>query len=111
MAIADPEKPVKVGDMLKKWPSSKWRSNIIRVKRRPSINRNYYVQVGTWRKNQFAQDVIMKLKKYYPRAYMISSNDLTKVLIPGIETTLQGKKIIKDIENKFNLKPILKLIK
>jgi hypothetical protein len=111
MAIADPEKPVKVGDMLKKWPSSKWRSNIIRVKRRPSTNSNYYVQVGTWRTYHFAQDVIIKLKKFYPQAYMISSNDLTKVMIPGIETTLQGKKIIKDIESKFNLKPILKLIK
>ena len=111
MAIANPEKSMKVGSVLKEWPGSKWRSQIIHVKRRAIINSNYYIQVGTWSKLHFANAMIVQLKKHYPRAYLISGNNLNKIMIPDIETKIQGEKIIKDIENKFNLKPILKLKK
>jgi len=111
MAIADPENSIKAGDMLKKWPGSKWRSHIVRVKRKPSSKGKYYLQVGTWRKHHFAQEMVKKIKKSYPQAYMSSSNDFTRVIIPDIDTTLQGKKIIRDIESAFHLKPILKSLK
>ena len=55
--------------------------------------------------------MIVKLKKHYPRVYLISGNNLNKIMLPDIKTKIQGEKIIKDIENKFNLKPILKLKK
>jgi hypothetical protein len=55
--------------------------------------------------------MIVKLKKHYPRAYLISGNNLNKIMIPDIESKIQGEKIIKDIEKNFNLKPILKLKK
>jgi hypothetical protein len=111
MAIAGPEKSMKAGSVLKEWPGSKWRSQIIHVKRRAAINSNYYIQVGTWSKLHYANAMILKLKKHYPQAYLISGNNLNKIIIPDIETKLHGEKIIKDIENKFELKPILKLKK
>jgi len=107
MAIADPEQPVKVGDMLKEWPGSKWRSHIIRVKRRPSPNSTYYVQVGAMKNNNDAQKLLVKIKKYYPEAYIVVQNNFSKIRIPGVLTKKQGAFVSRDIEKKFNLKPMV----
>lgn len=112
MAIADPFDSLKAGDMLRKWPNSKWRSQVIRVKRRQSTKQiKYHIQVGTWRKHQYANDVLTKLKKDYPQVYLRSSNDFSIIMIPDIKTESQGRIVIRDIENKFKLSPILKSIK
>jgi len=111
MAIADPAKPLKVGDMLKKWPGSQWSSQIIRVKRRPPANSKYYIQVGAVKNKNDAQKLLEKIKKYYPKTYMSVHTNFSKIRIPGIMTKKHGDIVSKDIEKKFNLKPMLVLKK
>ncbi len=80
------------------------------VRQRPVINANndkaQYVQVGAWRNPDNAKEMLQKIKKYYPDAYLIAGTKLNKVKIPVKDKT-QGNMIIKDIENKFHIKPML----
>jgi hypothetical protein len=70
-------------------------------------NIEYYIQVGAWKYPNNAQKMLIKLKQYYPEAYISVENNLHKVRIPGIMNKKQGANISKDIEGKFNIKPMV----
>jgi len=70
-------------------------------------NNEYYVQVGTWRNFNYAEMALLKIKHYYPNAYIFKQNDFKKIRIPGPLTKKQGAIVSNDIEKKFNLKPII----
>ncbi len=71
----------------------------------------YYVQVGASKNHNDSQKLLVKIKKYYPKAYIVVHNNFSKIRIPGVLTKKQGTIVVKDIENKFNLKPMLVLKK
>jgi hypothetical protein len=70
-------------------------------------NIEYYIQVGAWQYSDYAQKMLIKLKRYYPDAYITVENNLHKVRIPKIMNKRQGDDISKDIEGKFNIKAII----
>jgi hypothetical protein len=74
-------------------------------------NDEYYVQVGALKNHNDAQKLLVKIKKYYPKAYIVVHNNFSKIRIPGVLTRKQGAVVSKDIEKKFNLKPMLVLKK
>ncbi len=74
-------------------------------------NDEYYVQVGSSRNHNYAKKMLVKIKKYYPHAYIVEHNNYSKIRIPGVLTKKQGASVSKDIEKKFNLKPMVVLKK
>jgi hypothetical protein len=133
MAVANPGLLLKEGDVLKTWPSARGQSQIIHVKRRLTSfiesssahekvrkgvssetldgKGTYYIQVGLWRNKNFADEIVTKLKKRYPRTYMVIANDLNKIIIPDIRNYAQGRRIVSEIESDYHVKPLLKLKK
>jgi hypothetical protein len=69
----------------------------------------FYVQVGTWKNPDYALETRDRLIEYYPAAYIIVEKDFHVIRIPGIMTKTEGDKIIKEIENTYNLRPLLSL--
>jgi hypothetical protein len=67
----------------------------------------YSIQVGAWKNPDYAQEMLMKLKKYYAGAYMYKKNNFHFIKIKGISTQQQGADMIQDINKRFGLKPIL----
>jgi hypothetical protein len=67
----------------------------------------YYVQVGAWKNPDYARELLIKLKQYYPAAYITVENNFHKIWIPVTLNNGQGADISKDIEEKFNIKPII----
>ncbi len=73
-------------------------------------DKTQYVQVGAWRNPDNAKEMLQKIKKYYPDAYLVTGTKLNKIKIPVKDKT-QGNRTIKDIEDKFHIKPMLTLEK
>jgi len=69
----------------------------------------YYIQVGSWINPDYAKGTLAQLNKYYPDATIVVHNNFNKIKIPGIKNRTHGNKIIKDIEDKFHLNPLLVL--
>jgi len=67
----------------------------------------YYVQVVASKNHDGAQKLLVKIKKYYPEAYIVVQNNFSKIRIPGVLTKKQGAFVSRDIEKKFNLKPMV----
>jgi len=67
----------------------------------------YYIQVASYKDPDIAQGMLSELKQDYPAAYLFFLNDFYKLRIPDIKTSEQGHELLKDIEKKFNIKPIL----
>ncbi|MEW6602323.1 MAG: PilZ domain-containing protein [Nitrospirota bacterium] len=65
-----------------------------------------YVQIGAWRNIDNAREMLQKVRKYYPEAYMTEGKKLNKVKIPASNKT-ETMSIIKDIEDRFQLKPLV----
>lgn len=72
-------------------------------------NVEYYIQVGAWKYPDNAEKMLLKLKRNYPEAYITIENNLHKVRIPEIMNKKQGANISRDIEKKFNIKPMVVL--
>ncbi len=72
-----------------------------------AVKNKYYVQVGSWKNSHYAEDILMKLKKGYPEAYIVEQNNFNKLRIPGVMTKKQAAIISKDIEGKLNMKPLI----
>jgi uncharacterized protein YgiM (DUF1202 family) len=70
-------------------------------------DREYVIQVGAWKHSAYAQNVFTRLKRYYSGVRKVKADNLIKILIPDIETKKQGYMIQKEIERKFNLRPML----
>ena len=67
----------------------------------------YYVQVGSWRNARYAEEVKEKLSALYPGIFIYEDNTFHKVRIPQVMTKKQGNVISKDLQENFNLNPIL----
>jgi cell division septation protein DedD len=67
-----------------------------------------YIQVGAWKNPDNAREMLQKIKKYYPDAYLVAGKKFTRVKIP-IESESQGKEILKEIEDRFQIKALLTL--
>jgi hypothetical protein len=74
-----------------------------------AVSNKYYIQVGSWKNSQYAEEILIELKKDYPAAKIVEQNNFNKVRIPGVITKKQAAIISKDIEEKFNLKPLIVL--
>ncbi len=68
---------------------------------------DYSIQVGAWKNPDYAQEMLLKIKKYYAGVYMYKKNDFHIMKIKGISTQQQGADIVQDINKRFGLKPIL----
>ena len=71
----------------------------------------YYVQIGAWVNHKYAQKMLEKIINYYPEAYIVTYDTFNKLRIPGVLSKEQGVIVSKDIERKFNLKPMVVLKK
>jgi len=81
------------------------------VKEVETGNDENYVQVGAWENHKYAQKLLVKINEYYPDAYIVEHNNFDIIRIPDVFTEEQGALVTKDIEEKFNLKPVLVLKK
>ena len=70
-------------------------------------DKEYVIQVGAWKHPAYAENVLTKLKRYYPGVRKVHDNDLIKIIIPDVKNPKQGYVIQKHIERNFNLSPIL----
>jgi hypothetical protein len=71
--------------------------------------KEYFIQVGSWRNPNYVRKNLEQLKKYYPDSYITVGKDFKVIRIPGVKTREEGMTIAKDIETKFNIKPIIVL--
>jgi hypothetical protein len=66
------------------------------------------VQVGAWKNHNYAQNMLEKITNYYPEAYIVKHDDFNKIRIPiGLLFKNQGVIVSRDIEEKFDIKPLL----
>jgi tetratricopeptide (TPR) repeat protein len=75
------------------------------------IGNKFIVQVGAFRNNAYAETMIDKLKGRYLHAYIEKTGRYNKVRICGIKSKEQGKRMILDISNEFNIDPYLVRLK
>lgn len=66
-----------------------------------------YIQVGAWKNSEYAEDILRQIKKYYPAVYVKVENNFNKIRIPGVKNEEEGAIIMKDIEERFNLKSFM----
>ncbi len=67
----------------------------------------FHIQVASLKDPEIAHGILSDFKQDYPAVYLLIQNDFYKVRIPDIKTSEQGYDLLKDIEAKFNIKPIL----
>lgn len=75
----------------------------------PTEGKEYFIQVGSWRNPDYAQQHLEQLKKYYPDSYITLAKNFNVIRIPGVKTREEGVTISQDIEKKFNIKPLIVL--
>lgn len=80
------------------------RTRIIKYSAKP---KKYFVQVGAWKNPDLANKALLELKKDYPETYSFSKNNFLIIIIPDIPTKSQADTMSKEIENKFDLKPLI----
>lgn len=72
----------------------------------PGAN-NYSIQIGAWKNINYALKALDKLKPHYPDIYMIKEGRFNKVRIPGTMSKKDGELLLKELNDKFNIKPVL----
>ncbi len=72
-----------------------------------TANIGYFIQVGAWKNVKYARSILIRLKKNYPEAYIAVENNYNKIRIPDIKSKKHGAVILRNIEKKFRLKPVL----
>lgn len=77
------------------------------TKMNDTVKKGYVIQVGAWRNPGFAQEILGRLREYYPEAVIVEANNFNKIRIPGVADRNQGNIIIRNIEEKFQLQSIL----
>lgn len=66
-----------------------------------------YIQTGAWTKEEYAKEALSKLSSSYPGIYMIKEGRYNKVRIPASASYTDNSRILKDLKEKFNIKPVL----
>ncbi len=67
----------------------------------------YFIQVGSWKNIKYAEDALEKLSARYPDIYMTEQGDFIKVRIPGTMSKKNDVLILRELREKYNLRPIL----
>jgi cell division septation protein DedD len=80
------------------------RKRIIKYSAEP---KKYFIQVGAWKNSVLAKKALSELKKDYSESYSFSKNNFQIIIIPDILTKSQANAMSKEIENKFDLKPLV----
>lgn len=75
---------------------------------KPANKKANYVQVGAWSSKANARNMLVKVGKYYPEAYLDVGKNLSKVKIP-VKDKAHGYKVLKDVKDKFKVNPLLML--
>jgi general secretion pathway protein D len=75
--------------------------------RKASGSRLYYIQIGAWKNIRYAVETLDKLKAQYPDIYMTEHGTFNIVRIPGTMSKKKDMLILKELKEKYNLKPIL----
>jgi hypothetical protein len=78
-------------------------------KKKAAVRHEYYIQVGSWKNLNYAEEQLIKLKEMYPDVELVRHNNFYKVRILGVMSKQQGAVISKNIEKKFNVKSLLVL--
>jgi hypothetical protein len=72
-----------------------------------SESREYFIQVGSWKNPDYAEEVHKKIMKYYPDAYMVMRNNFYVLRIPGVITKTQGNIIAEEIQARFKFSSLV----
>lgn len=72
-------------------------------------NAGFYIQVGSWKNPDYAREALDRLIENYPDSYIVVENNFHVIRIPDIMTKTEGTRIIKDIADKYSLRPLLAL--
>jgi cell division protein FtsN len=67
----------------------------------------YIIQVGAWKNTQYAQTALELVKGFYPEAVIVEEGGFHKIRIKKMMTRHEGMLTIEELEDKFNLKPVL----
>jgi len=78
---------------------------------RSDMGNKFIMQVGAFRNNTYAEAMIEKLKAKYFHAYIEKTGRFNNVIICGIKSKEQGKRMVLEIGNEFNIKPYLVKLK
>ncbi|HDY88603.1 MAG TPA: hypothetical protein ENH82_10915 [bacterium] len=70
---------------------------------------DFFIQVGSWKQFEIAQETMERLKNHYPGTYMVEQNNFSKVRIPGIRNREEGNLLLKELKEKYDLNPLLVL--
>jgi hypothetical protein len=69
--------------------------------------RKYIIQVGAWKNTQYADTALERIKGSYPEAVIVVEGTFHKIRIKKMMNRREGMLAIADIEERFNLHPIL----
>ena len=83
------------------------RTRIIKYSAEP---KKYFIQVGAWENPDLANKALLELKQDYPETYRFFKNNLQIIIIPDIPTKSRADTMSKEIENKFDLKPLIAIM-
>lgn len=81
------------------------------VKKDKTVNHEYIIQVGAWKNHQYAEEMLVRIKRHYPETYFVEENKFKKIRIPAGTSRYQSNITLEEIEGKFNLKPLLRSTK
>jgi len=80
------------------------RARIIKYSAEP---RKYFLQVGAWKNPDLAKKTLSQLHRDYAEAYSFLKDNFQIIIIPNILTKERANALSKEIENKFDLKPLI----
>ncbi len=83
------------------------RTRIIKYSAEP---KKYFIQVGAWGNPDLANKALSEFKQDYPETYRFFKNNLQIIIIPDIPTKSRADTMSKEIENKFDLKPLIAIM-
>ncbi|KPJ97726.1 MAG: hypothetical protein AMK71_12740 [Nitrospira bacterium SG8_35_4] len=67
----------------------------------------YIVQVGAWKNTQYARTALELVRGFYPEAVIVEEGGFHKIRIKKMMTRQEGMLTIEELEDKFNLRPVL----
>lgn len=71
------------------------------------VSDNYFVQIGAWKNIKYALAALEKLKPHYPDIYMTKEGLFNKVRIPGTMDKKNDALLLKELREKFKMRPVL----
>ena len=77
------------------------------VKSEPPATGRYYIQVASFKDPEIGYKTFLKITGSYPDAYLFKHDDFYKIRIPDIHVHADGVALIKEIEERFNIRSML----